>query len=783
MPIERAVFANSSWTVFWTAPGQRPTSSNLIAEFAGTQTSPASPVDFDASGSNGPIVTYAWDFGDSTLVTKTTGPTVSHSYAKPGTYLVILTVSDGSGNAAQASRSVAVTVDVLPVAKFDLELTDMMVAVDATDSSDRDGQIVSYAWDFGDGATASGVIANHTYDFSGNYEITLIVTDNQGMVAMSTQSIEAAGAPDAEYNFTASGLVAHFDASPSTDFDPIVSYTWSWGYAGSTDTVLKTSLATHTFPRDGTFPVTLTIQDNLGRTEFVTHDVAVAKIVVPEPPLVRFTHTQTNLKVNVNASKTTDVDSWITNYAWDFGDGYTGSGVTTSHTYLDGGTYKIKLTATDNLNMHASTTHSVTVSLPMSRPPEPSSYVDIIIDTGNRFSMSKRDCEIALMVALTESSMLMYANKNIPESLKYPHDAIGSDHDSLGLFQQRASWGSVKQRMDATYSAGAFYTALRRVTNRDSLDPWIAAQKVQVSAFADGSNYRAKWPRAQDLWKHSQFGGNAPPPPPPSQGGGSSGERARPAYDNANHRNVITEDDHDPDISWRHHQDRGSLGGVDHIAPSGTPVYANCAGRVRLISLEAGGTGGKTINLHLGSTGWYDQYMHLSVFKVRDGQHVDQGQLIGYSGGSGKGSMTGWAPHLHIHRYAPNGDRLNPYHYFGDTGIHDSRNHKPSGLFVTPYTGVPNANFYRRLQWFGKEFGGSYSFDYGCDGFMSIPAWKGVQYALRSYQYKGAIDGVPGASTYKALQLMAHDHGSKSPIDGTLSTDDYRGIAKRLNLL
>lgn len=68
------------------------------------------------------------------------------------------------------------------------------------------------------------------------------------------------------------------------------------------------------------------------------------------------------------------------------------------------------------------------------------------------------------MTALQESGLRMYANKNVPESLNYPHDAVGSDYDSLNPFQQRVKyWGTVAQLMNLDYAINAFYTALQRV--------------------------------------------------------------------------------------------------------------------------------------------------------------------------------------------------------------------------------------------------------------------------------------------------------------------------------
>ena len=82
--------------------------------------------------------------------------------------------------------------------------------------------------------------------------------------------------------------------------------------------------------------------------------------------------------------------------------------------------------------------------------------------------LTKLAATIGVATGLVESGdpMKMYANSTVPESLKYPHDAVGSDHDSLGIFQQRAgAWGSVAERMDAYKSAQWFFRALQRVPN------------------------------------------------------------------------------------------------------------------------------------------------------------------------------------------------------------------------------------------------------------------------------------------------------------------------------
>lgn len=60
----------------------------------------------------------------------------------------------------------------------------------------------------------------------------------------------------------------------------------------------------------------------------------------------------------------------------------------------------------------------------------------------------KRACYVAMVTARQESSILVLANRNVADSYNYPYDGVGSDHDSVGIFQQRASWGTTRDRMD-----------------------------------------------------------------------------------------------------------------------------------------------------------------------------------------------------------------------------------------------------------------------------------------------------------------------------------------------
>jgi TP901 family phage tail tape measure protein len=135
------------------------------------------------------------------------------------------------------------------------------------------------------------------------------------------------------------------------------------------------------------------------------------------------------------------------------------------------------------------------------KPAGSAGYVFGIVQAAQDEGLPASGARIGVATALVESGdpMQMFASNAVPESLNYPHDAIGSDHDSIGLFQQRqAGWGTVAQRMDPHDSAMMFFDAmLSKFPNWQSMDPGAVAQGVQVSAFPD--RYNTKMSRAEEL--------------------------------------------------------------------------------------------------------------------------------------------------------------------------------------------------------------------------------------------------------------------------------------------
>ena len=131
-------------------------------------------INFTNTSTAGGTATYLWDFGDgntSTLLDP------MHTYATDGNYTVCLTVTDACGSDSTC-QFVDVSSCVNPIASFTTAGTEP--TFDFTNTSTTTGSTVTYAWDFGDGNTASTMDASNTYTSNATYIVTLTVTDSCG---------------------------------------------------------------------------------------------------------------------------------------------------------------------------------------------------------------------------------------------------------------------------------------------------------------------------------------------------------------------------------------------------------------------------------------------------------------------------------------------------------------------------------------------------------------------------------------------------------------------------
>ncbi len=240
-----------------------------------------------------------------------------------------------------------------------------------TDASrDTNGNVVGWRWDFGhDGASSTDRNPLHAFPGEGTYTVTLTATDDDNASDVSTAQVEVkAPAPDNQppsAAFNSPSCITNqpcqfTDGSEDSDGN-IVAWSWNFGPAGSSAERNPSA----TFPRAGTYEVTLTVTDNDGTSNRISQSVTVADAPPPpnQGPTAAFGENCDELECEFE-DQSTDPDGRIESRVWDFGDGDTSDGRDPDHEYSTSGTYQVTLTVTDDDGATATATHAVTVTAP-----------------------------------------------------------------------------------------------------------------------------------------------------------------------------------------------------------------------------------------------------------------------------------------------------------------------------------------------------------------------------------------------------------------------------------
>lgn len=365
------------------APVNQPPTARITGPATGTVGTPLDFSGMSSSDPDGAITAYAWRFGTAGTAID---PTPTYTFLTEGTFPVTLTVTDDMGATDTATLNVTLQAPgtaVAPTADPGGPYTGtagVALTLDGSGSMDPDGSIASYSWDFGDETTAEVMqpTTSKTYMAAGTYAISLTVTDNTGMTGTQTTTATIAAAdtgnqpPVAAIDGPVMGNALSsivFDGSGSTDADgEIVSYEWSFG-----DGVVAFGNPTHhIYLAEGAFTVGLTVTDSDGATATATLDITV---VAPEMPVAPTANPGGPYTGNVgtaltfDGSASMDPDGTIGTYAWDFGDGTTGTGPMPTKTYTAAGAYDVTLTVTDDSGTTGMAATTATISPPASAPP------------------------------------------------------------------------------------------------------------------------------------------------------------------------------------------------------------------------------------------------------------------------------------------------------------------------------------------------------------------------------------------------------------------------------
>ena len=245
--------------------------SAIINSLSPSATVVGQTVSVSGSGTGQGTLSYSWDFGDGSAAG--TGANSNHSYSAAGSYTITLKLTDSSGASATASKSIAITSSAgaasvgATINSFSPAAPTAGSVVSFTGSGTGSGTL-SYQWKFGDGGSASGPSATHTYSAQGVYTVTLVATDSTGASSTPTTATVTVIDPTAPTGITITPSQnqaitgSAFNVTGSATGSGSLSYSWDFG-DGSTGTG---STATHTYSTSSSYSITLTVSDPYGQS-------------------------------------------------------------------------------------------------------------------------------------------------------------------------------------------------------------------------------------------------------------------------------------------------------------------------------------------------------------------------------------------------------------------------------------------------------------------------------------------------------------------------------------
>jgi len=243
----------------------------LIADFTNSQDPGTLDVAF-VDKSTGDPSDWTWDFGDGHAGTRQS-PT--HTYATAGDYQVTLSVKTGD-NTDVKTKTVTVAAVAAPAAAFSSSQDHGSLSVHFTDEST--GDATSWAWDFGDGSTATRQNPAHTYAKAGDFRVKLTVK-NAGGSDSKTDQVTVKPVPAPVADFTSSQVKGSLDVG-FTDNSTGSPTAWAWDFGDGSNGTRQNP--THTYTKAGDYVVKLTVRNPAG-SDSKTRTVTVDPVTSPGP--------------------------------------------------------------------------------------------------------------------------------------------------------------------------------------------------------------------------------------------------------------------------------------------------------------------------------------------------------------------------------------------------------------------------------------------------------------------------------------------------------------------
>ncbi len=237
-------------------------------------------VNFDGSLSTASegssIVKFEWDFENDGII-DAEGKTTSYTYNQKGTQTCRLVVTDSIDVTSEDTCLVNV-LNRKPIAKFTFSPTDPTIQDEvnmADNSSDPDGTITSWFWDFGDGTNSTAKNPSHLFSQKGEWQVTLTVTDNDGAEKSITHTVTVVNLPPAaSFNCTTNpqtGMDIQFTDNSADPENRSLCYFWDFGDGNTSEL----QAPTHKFATEGDYNVTLTVTDDENATDTYTMTIPV----------------------------------------------------------------------------------------------------------------------------------------------------------------------------------------------------------------------------------------------------------------------------------------------------------------------------------------------------------------------------------------------------------------------------------------------------------------------------------------------------------------------------
>ena len=302
-----------------------------VASFTAPQTCHGNAVPFTNTSTilGNANLNYQWNFGNGNTSNQT-NPT--QLYANPGQYLVTLIVT-GPGS---CSDTVTQTVNVPPTPVANISIPDscgLAGQLSSTSIIAPPGFITSYQWDLGNGQTANQPNTNYNYNGPGVYNVTLIVSSNQGCSDTITQPVTIWSIPTAQFTHTPTcyGIPFNFTDQSTITNSQIIGWNWSLGN-GQTSNQQNPS---HFYNTNGQYPVQLIVTGQGGCTDTVTDVITV----YPKPTAAFVLPDSCGMSAAFTDLSLFNIASWN----WNFGDGNTSNQTSPTHVYQTNGTYQVQL--------------------------------------------------------------------------------------------------------------------------------------------------------------------------------------------------------------------------------------------------------------------------------------------------------------------------------------------------------------------------------------------------------------------------------------------------------